>query len=91
MKNLLKMSSNDQMLYSQLNIDFNSLADPANLQNNKLNIDKVIGMLSVFKFFRPFLEKSLNSMNRQENILAKLIDLTDDVHYMESLYKYEDE
>lgn len=91
LRNVLKNSMNDNALYSQLNIDFDSLTDPANLQNNKLNIDKVIGMLTVFKFFKPFLEKSLNSMDRQENILTKLIDLTDDVHYMESLYKYDDE
>ena len=59
--------------------------------NNKLNIDKVIGMLCVFKYFKPFLEKCLNSMNRQENILTKLLDLTEEVHYMEALYKYDDE
>jgi len=91
LKNLLKVSANDKMLYSQLNFDLASLADPSKLQDNKLNADKVIGMLCVFKFFKPFLEKSLNSVHCQENILAKLIDLTSEVQYMENLYKFDEE
>ena len=65
LKNLLKVSSNDKLLYSQLNFDFAGIADPQRIGENKLNVDKIVGMLCVFKFFRPFIERCFNSIQCQ--------------------------
>ena len=37
-----------------------------------MNIDKICGMLIVFKYFKPFLKKFLYSKNNIENINKKI-------------------
>ena len=78
------------MLFSQLNIDLTNINDLSKLNENKLNADKMIGILCVFKYFKPFLERTLNSMHCQENILTKMADLASDIHSMENIYKISD-
>ena len=91
LKNLLETSEGDNMLYSQLDLDLTNLSELSKLPQSKLNADKMMGMLCVFKFFKPFLESSLNSVHCQENIIAKLNDLTNEVKSMENLYNYDNE
>jgi len=91
LKNLLKVSSNDKLLYSQLNFDFANIADPTKLGENKLNVDKIIGMLCVFKFFRPFIERCFSSIQCQENIMEKIMEINSEVNYMDSIFKFEEE
>ena len=91
LKNLLKVSSNDKLLYSQLNFDFAGIADPQRLGENKLNVDKIVGMLCVFKFFRPFIERCFSSIQCQENIMEKIMEINSEVNYMDSIFKFEDE
>ena len=86
LKHLLKLSANDKALYSQLYFDFADMND----LSKKINVEKVIGMLIVFKFFKPFLETSLNSIQVQENIMTKIADLNSDVYYMDSMYKFDE-
>ena len=52
-----KVSSNEIVLYSQLNFDFAEMHDSSNIMDKKLNVGKIIGMQSAFKFFKPFLER----------------------------------
>ena len=42
LKNLLKVSSNDKDLYSQLNFDFTEMNNSSNFWDKKLNVDKII-------------------------------------------------
>ena len=91
LKNLLETSESDNMLYSQLDLDLTNLSELSKLPQGKLNADKMMGMLCVFKFFKPFLESSLNSVHCQENIMAKLNDLTNEVKSMENLYNFDNE
>jgi hypothetical protein len=90
LKNLLKESESDKMLASQINIDLTNINDVTKLKENKLNTDKMIGILCVFKYFKPFLERSFNSSHSQENILAKMMDLANDIHLMENTYRLGD-
>jgi len=90
LKNLLKESESDKMLASQINIDLTNINDVTKLKENKLNTDKMIGILCVFKYFKPFLERSFNSRHSQENILAKMMDLANDIHLMENTYRLGD-
>ena len=91
LKNLLKVSSNDKLLYSQLNFDFADMTDSAALgDNKKLNVDKVIGMLSVFKFFKPFLERCFSSIQVQENIMEKISELNSEITHMDSIFRFDD-
>jgi hypothetical protein len=91
LKNLLKVSSNDKLLYSQLNFDFAGMADPMRMGENKLNVDKIVGMLCVFKFFRPFIERCFNSLQCQENIMEKIMEINSEVNYMDSIFKFEED
>jgi len=85
LKNLLKVSANDKALYSQLNFDFSEMKD-----STQLNVDKIIGMLKVFKFFRPFLEKCFNSIEIQENIMSKISEINSLIYHMDCLFKFND-
>jgi len=91
LKNLLKVSSNDKILYSQLSFDFANIADPSKFGENKLNVDKIIGMLSVFKFFKPFIERCFSSIECQENLMIKINELNGEVHYMDTLFRFKPE
>lgn len=88
--NLLKTSESDTLLYSQLDLDLSNLGELSKLPESQLNADKMMGMLCVFKFFKPFLERSLNSVRCQENIMKKLIDLKNEVQNMENYYNIEE-
>jgi len=89
--NLLKISEEKQNIYPKLNLDLDSfdvlyLDDDYDICNN----NKVIGMLTAFKFFRPFLEKNFNSCKVQKKVIEKLSDLTNDVGRMNNLIKSND-
>ena len=90
-KNLLETSEGDKLLYSKLDIDLENLGDLIKLPENKLNDDKMVGMLCVFKFFKPFLERSINSVHCQETIRAKINDLSNEFQNMENMYKIDEE
>ena len=89
LKNLLRVTANDKSLYSQLNFDFSEMKDPT-LGADKLNVDKIIGMLKVFKFFKPFLERCFNSIELQENIMCKISELNSEIYHMDALFKFDD-
>ena len=91
LKNLLQTSEGDKLLYSKLDLDLANLGELAKLPENNINEDKMVGMLCVFKFFKPFLEKSINSVHCQENIRAKLNDLSNEFNIMEKMYNLEEE
>ena len=91
LKKLLSESEKDKMLYSQIHFDFTNLNELSQFSENKINNDKLVGILSVFKFFKPFLERSLNSVHCQENIMTKLNELSNEVQNMGNLYKFEEE
>ena len=91
LKNLLETSEGDKLLYSKLDIDLENLGDLIKLPENKLNDDKMVGMLCVFKFFKPFLERSINSVHCQEAIRAKINDLSNEFQSMENMYKIDEE
>jgi len=89
--NLLKISEEKENIYPKLNLDLDSfdvlyLDDDYDICNN----NKVIGMLTAFKFFRPFLEKNFNSCKVQKKVIEKLSDLTNDVGRMNNLIKSND-
>ena len=90
LKNLLRVTANDKNLYSQLNFDFSEMKDSALGEGDKLNVDKIIGMLKVFKFFKPFLERCFNSIELQENIMCKISELNSEIYHMDSLFKFDD-
>ena len=88
LKTLLKVSATDKTLYSQINFDFSELKDSA-LGEQKINFDKIAGMLTIFKFYKPFLERCFNSIHIQENMMSKISDLNSDIYQMDSLFKFE--
>ena len=85
--NLLKISSNDQNLFSKLNFDVEYMVESSDLNEENPNTNKIIGMLTVFKFFKPFLEKSFNSYKIQEKIIQKIAELNSEVNYIEALQR----
>ena len=89
LKTLLKVSASDKTLYSQINFDFSELKD-STLGEQKINLDKIAGMLTIFKFYKPFLERCFNSIHIQENMMSKMSDLSSDMYQMDSLFKFED-
>ena len=90
LKNLLKVSANDKLLYSQLNFDFAEISDSTKIDEKKINVDKIIGMLSVFKFFMPFLERCFSSIEIQDNVMEKVTELNSEVTHMDSVFRFEE-
>lgn len=90
LKNLLKVSANDKLLYSQLNFDFAEISDSTKIDEKKINVDKIIGMLSVFKFFMPFLERCFSSIEIQDNVMEKVTELNSEVSQMDSVFRFEE-
>ena len=84
LKNLLKASPNDKLLYSQLNFDF----EDKNNADKKLNVEKVIGMFNVYKFFKPFLDKCFHSTQIEENIMEKITELNNEVLLMKAIFSF---
>lgn len=88
--NLLKLSEENSNICPKLKLDLESLSaldlDEGDIQSNY----KVIGMLSAFKFFRPFLEKNFNSFKVQNKIIEKLSDLTGEIGRMNNIMKSND-
>jgi len=79
--NLLKMQlNNDKNILSQLNFDMQYLTDMDLNDDENPNTHKIMGMLTVFKFFKPFIERSFNSYRIQENIIEKLTELNNEVN-----------
>jgi len=78
--NLLKVSFNDKNITSKLNFDMQYLTDMDLNDDENPNTHKIIGMLTVFKFFKPFIERSFNSYRIQENIIQKLTELNNEVN-----------
>ena len=89
LKNLLSISSNDENLYSKLIFDAGDIDDNMELNDKNPNINKIIGMLTVFKFFKPFLEKSFNSIKIQEKIVEKMTEINSQVNSMDSIFQVE--
>ena len=85
--NLLKLSSNDNSIYSKLNFDFSDITPKTNLNGKGPNASRVLGMLTVFKFFKPFIESSFHSMNVQERIIQKIAELNSQINCMEVIYR----
>jgi len=71
LQKLMRITEKDKALYSQINFDFSEIGDPNNLNDKKINIDKIIGMLTVFKFYRTFLEKFFNAVRIQDTLREK--------------------
>ena len=88
--NLLKISYCEQKLLSKLNIDFN-IFNNFNFNENSPNTNKIIGMLTIFKFFRPLLVKNFNSIKIHEKIIKKIDDLSNEINNIEDLYKIKEE
>ena len=85
--NLLNISSSDDTLNSKLTFDLNDINDTSNLNDQNPNINKIIGMLTVFKFFKPFLEKSFSSIKVQEKIFEKIAEINAQVNCMDTIYR----
>ena len=56
----------------KLKVNFNKYKSSTELIEKNMNIDKICGMLIVFKYFKPFLKKFLYSKNNIENINKKI-------------------
>ena len=84
--NLLKISSHNQKINSQLDFDIDFIND-TNFSQDSSNANIIIGMLTIFRFFMPFLERTFNSLRVQEKIVQKLLELNNEVHYIEALQK----
>jgi len=80
---LLKISSNDKYVSPQLNYDFESIN---NMDLNSNGNEKIVGMLTVFRFFKPFLEKSINSFRVHEKMIQKLSELNNEVNYIKAIH-----
>ena len=84
--NLLKISCNNPNINSQLDFDMDFIND-SNLSQDNSNTNQIIGMLTIFRFFKPFLEKNFNSFRVQEKVVQKLSELNNEVRYIEALHK----
>ena len=89
LKELLEIANKDKVLYSQINFDFSNLNE-TNLDNRKISIDKIIGMLIVFKFYKEFLEKCFNIIRLQDNLKNKISELYSEANYIENIFKNEE-
>ena len=87
--NLLKISEENENISPKLRLDLDAFSalhlDDDNYYNNK-----VIGMLTAFKFFKPFLEKNFNSRKIQQKIIEKLSDLNNEIGHMNNIIKSDD-
>lgn len=90
LKKLLKISDNDSYLRTQINIDFSEIGDGTNLNDKQINIDKIIGMLTVFKFFRSFLEKCFNAIRIHDSLRNKICELNSESNYIEAIFRSEE-
>ena len=45
---------------------------------------------SVFKFFKPFLERCFSSVEIQENIMEKISELNSEISHMDSIFRFDD-
>lgn len=88
--NLIKISSDNKNLISNLNFDEELVTDESALSQENPNFNKVIGILSAFKFFKPFLEKHFNSLKIHDNVVTKLAELSSEVRYIDALYRSEE-
>ena len=84
LRNLEGMSNE---LDSNLEFDFDEINDKTELSVSNPNINKIIGILTVFKFFKPFFEKSFNAMKVQEQIYEKIGEINSQINCMETLYR----
>ena len=90
-QNLLRIFSRNNDVVQKLNFDFENMTnEDLDLSDNNPDMNKIIGMLSVFKFFKPFLEKSLDSCKQQERIMEKIGEVNDELNYMNSLFRSEE-
>jgi hypothetical protein len=89
LKKLLKIAYQDKVLYSQLNLDFSNITE-TNLDDRKISIDKIIGMLTVFKFFKAFLEKCFNAIRVQDSLRDKICELNSEANYLEAIFRSEE-
>jgi len=87
--NLLKISSNNENISSQLNLDMDFVSNYSLTEENSDSY-RIIGMLTIFRFFRPFLEKNFNSIKVQEKVVQKLSELNNEVRYIQTLHKSQD-
>jgi len=86
-QNLLKIFSRNAEVNQRLNFDFENIrSEDIDVSEDNPSMSKIIGMLSVFKFFKPFLEQSLDSCRQQEKIMSKINQVSDDLNYMHDLY-----
>ena len=83
----MKITERDKALYSQINFDFSEIGDPNNINEKKINIDKIIGMLTVFKFYRTFLEKFFNAVRIQDTLREKIAELNSEANYIEAIFR----
>jgi hypothetical protein len=90
-QNLLRIFSRNNDVVQKLNFDFENMTnEDLDLSDNNPDMNKIIGMLSVFKFFKPFLEKSLDSCKQQERIMEKIGEVNDELNYMNALFRAEE-
>jgi hypothetical protein len=87
LQKLMKITERDKALYSQINFDFSEIGDPNNINEKKINIDKIIGMLTVFKFYRTFLEKFFNAVRIQDTLREKIAELNSEANYIEAIFR----
>jgi hypothetical protein len=87
LQKLMKITERDKALYSQINFDFSEIGDPNNINDKKINIDKIIGMLTVFKFYRTFLEKFFNAVRIQDTLREKIAELNSEANYIEAIFR----
>ena len=89
LKKLLEIANQDKVLYSQLNFDFSNIKE-TNLDDRKISIDKIIGMLTVFKYFKVFLEKCFNTIRAQDSLTNKICELFSEANYIDEIFKNEE-
>ena len=87
LQKLMRIAERDKALYSQINFDFSEIGDPNNINEKKINIDKIIGMLTVFKFYRTFLEKFFNAVRIQDTLREKIAELNSEANYIEAIFR----
>lgn len=81
---LLKISLKDKNLKKQLKINLEEI-DKDNI-DNIFNIDKIVGMLTAFRFFKPFLEKSLFTNKIQKHLNKKMTELKSELELIEQFF-----